>query len=648
MNAPAPASSARQDQFLEVVSKEEAIRRFRAAYEPRPLGVEQVPLAAALERVLAVDVRAPVDVPPFDRSVVDGFAVIATDTVGATETNPKRLRLNSTVLACGIPPDEGAAVTAGTATVIATGAALPRGADAVAMVEWTDPAGTDAVEVRKAVAAGASIAFAGSDIARGETVLRRGTRLGSREIGLLAACGVAEVSVWRRPKVGVISTGDELVAPGGSLPPAAIYDSNSAVVAATVAENGGEPLSFGVIRDDMPKLVAAVHAAVAACDMVILSGGTSKGAGDLSHRVLADFGPPGIVVHGVALKPGKPLCLAVAQGKPIAVLPGFPTSAIFTFRTFLVPVLRQMAGLPPSSDALVDATVPIRLPSEIGRTEFVMVSLARGAGGLIAFPTAKGSGAVTSFAQADGFLEVEALSDGVAPGSPVRVHLIRSTLALPDLVIIGSHCIGLDAVVGRLADLGVSARTLAVGSLGGLAAAKRGECDLAPIHLLHADSGTYNTPYLAEGMSLIPGWRRLQGFVFRKGDARFEGRSLDEAVQIALADLSCIMVNRNPGAGTRVILDRLLGSARPSGWHNQPRSHNAVAAAIAQGRADWGVTIATAARDYGLGFIPIADEHYDFVVAPGRSDAPSVRLLAATLADRDMRAILSEMGFAPA
>lgn len=648
MNAPTPAGAARQDQFLEVVSKEEAIRRFRAAYEPRPLGIERVPLAAALDRVLAVDVRAPVDGPPFDRSVVDGFAVIAGDTVGATEASPKRLRLNTTVLACGTPPDDGAAVSAGTATVIATGAPLPRGADAVVMVEWTDPSGADAIDVRKAVAAGAAIAFAGSDMARGETVLRRGTRLGSREIGLLAACGVAEVEVWRRPKVGVISTGDELVPPGASLPPAAIYDSNSAIVAATVAENGGEAMNFGVIRDDMPALVAAVHAAVAACDMVILSGGTSKGAGDLSHRVLGDLGPPGIIVHGVALKPGKPLCLAVAQGKPIAVLPGFPTSAIFTFRTFLVPVLRQMAGLPPSSEAIVDATVPVRLPSEVGRTEFVMVSLARGASGLIAFPTAKGSGAVTSFAQADGFLEVEALSDGVAPGSPVKVHLIRPTLALPDLVIIGSHCIGLDAVMGRLADFGISARTLAVGSLGGLAAAKRGECDLAPIHLLHADSGTYNVPYLAEGMSLIPGWRRLQGFVFRKGDPRFEGRPLDDAVRIALTDPSCIMVNRNQGAGTRVILDRLVATARPPGWHNQPRSHNAVAAAIAQGRADWGVTIATAARDYGLGFIPIADEHYDFAVAAGRADAPAVRMFAAILADPNTRSTLSDMGFAPA
>jgi putative molybdopterin biosynthesis protein len=607
-----------------------------------------VALADALGRVLARDVASPVDVPPFDRSMVDGFAVTATDTVGAGDSAPRRLTLNAEVVACGHAPGDAATVTPGTAAVVATGAVIPRGADAVVMVEWTDPDGPDGIEVRRAAAPGQAIAFAGSDIARGETVLRRGTRLTSREIGMLAACGVAAVDVVRQPVVGVISTGDELAAPGEPLPPAGIYDSNSAIVAATVAENGGVPRHYGVIRDDEDALRAAVAGALRDCDAVILSGGTSKGAGDVSHRVIQGLGEPGIVVHGVALKPGKPLVLAVAQGKPMAVLPGFPTSAIFTFRTFLVPVLRAMAGLPPEDDATVSAHLPVRLPSDVGRTEFAMVALSERDGGFTALPTGKGSGSVTSFSQADGFVEIEALSDGVGPDATVTVHLLDRGVSPPALTLTGSHCVGLDAVLGHVIAGGITARTLAVGSMGGAAAVKRGECDLAPVHLMDPATGVYNEHLLAPGLRLVPGWRRKQGIVHRPGDTRFEGRIPEAAMAAALADPACVMVNRNTGAGTRVLIDRLLGGARPRGWTNQPRSHNAVAAAVAQGRADWGVAIATVARDYGLGFMPLQDEHYDFLLAEARADHAAVRAFLAVLAGEAARNDLRALGFDPA
>ena len=217
--------------------------------------------------------------------------------------------------------------------------------------------------------------------------------------------------------------------------------------------------------------------------MVVLSGGTSKGAGDLSHRIVSKLGKPGILVHGVALKPGKPLCLAVADNKPIAVLPGFPTSAIFTFHAFVAPVIRARAGLPPETASTIAAKVPMRVPSELGRKEFVLVSLVEGDDGAIAFPSPKGSGSVTAFSQSDGFIEIDALANALDAGTDAEVTLIGSAARAPDVVIMGSHDVALDAVVGALAERGFSARTIAVGSLGGVAAAQRGECDLAPVHL---------------------------------------------------------------------------------------------------------------------------------------------------------------------
>jgi putative molybdopterin biosynthesis protein len=642
-------SAARQEQFLEVVSPEEAQKRFAAHLHLSPFPPESVSLDAALGRALAHDIAAPLDVPPFDRSGVDGFAVRAEDIARASDAAPLKLRLNAEVIACGHAPK--VEVTPGTASTIATGGMLPRGADAVVMIEQTelieDKDGLF-VELRRPAAAGQFVSYAGSDIARGETLLRRGTLIGSREIGMLAACGLASVDVVRKPKVAVLSTGDELVQPGEKLKPAGIYDSNGAIVAAAVTEAGGLPVPFGAFADDETILEAAMRRALSECDMVILSGGTSKGAGDISHRIVSQLGAPGILVHGVALKPGKPLCLAVVDKKPVIVLPGFPTSAIFTFHAFVAPVIRAFAGLPPEAAKSVTAHVPVRIASELGRKEFVLVSLVEGADGTIAFPSPKGSGSVTAFSQAEGFLEIDALASTLDAGTQARVTLIGDSARAPDLVLTGSHDVALDIVVGALAERGFTARTIAVGSQGGVGAAQRGECDLAPVHLVDPKTGIYNEHLLTPGLSLVKGWQRMQGFLFRPGDKRFEGKAAEQAVKVALADASCLMVNRNAGAGTRILIDKLLGGQKPKGYSNQPKSHNAVAAALAQARADWGVAIEPVATLYGLGFLPIAPEHYDFLLVEARRERPAVQAFLAALKDERTREHIRAIGMQPA
>jgi molybdopterin biosynthesis enzyme len=257
-----------QDQFLTILSREDALKRFEAALFPRAVPSEQRRLSDALGSALAEDIVAPTDVPPFDRSNVDGFAVRSADLPSASEATPVRVMLNDEVIACGTAPTR--LVLSSTATSIATGGPVPRGADAIVMVEHTQPADLRAIEIRRAASPGQFVSYAGSDIARGEALLRAGTMIGSREIGMCAACGIAQVSVARRPRVAVISTGDELVQPGEPLPHAAIYDTNGAIVTAAVSENGGEAVILGAIADDEERLEAAMRKALETCDMLVL------------------------------------------------------------------------------------------------------------------------------------------------------------------------------------------------------------------------------------------------------------------------------------------------------------------------------------------------------------------------------------------
>jgi putative molybdopterin biosynthesis protein len=644
-----------QEQFLNVIDRDEAERRFHAALDLRPLAAELVPISHALGRVLGEDIRAGVNVPSFDRSNVDGYAVQAHDTIGASELAPRIMRLASEVIAPGRSPP--AQLKAGEAIAIATGAMLPRGADAVLMVEHTDVSGSQLL-VRRAVMPGANATFTGTDIAAGELVLHAGELLTSRETGVLAAVGIGEVPVVRRPRVAVISTGDEIIPPGDPMRPGLVYDSNARIIADAVSEIGGEPIELGIVRDDVGELRQKLSQALAKCDVVLLSGGTSKGAGDLSYRVVSELRDPGIIAHGVALKPGKPICLAAARGKPVVVLPGFPTSAIFTFHEFVEPVIRRLLGLPARKSHAVKAELAIKVNSEIGRTEYLLVSLVeRGQAdgqtegskeskgrGFVAWPMGKGSGSVTTFSKADGFVTIGRHEEIIEAGTPVEVALLGRDLQPADLVVIGSHCIGMDFLLAEMHRRGWRTKMLAVGSTAGLDAAKRGQCDVAGVHLLDPESGKYNEPFVTPELVLVPGYGRMQGVVFRPADARFAGKTAKEAIAAVKNDPTCLMVNRNAGSGTRILIDRVLAGGTPSGYAVQPRNHHAVAAAIAQERADWGVCIESVAHDAGLGFLPLALEHYDFVVPRSRLTRPAMQDFIQLLNTAECRARLEKLG----
>lgn len=638
----------RQRQFLDVVDEAVAHERFDAACAHLSAATERIALALARGRVLAADVVARVDVPAFDRSNVDGYAVHASDTAGASELDPLRLELSDLTLAAGQAPPGGFEVERGVAVPIATGAVVPRGADAILMVEHSAPGGS-AVFVVRPVAPGENVTFAGSDIGRGEVVMRRGAILSSRETGVLAAVGADQIEVVVRPRVAVVSTGDEIVEPGGELMVGQVYDSNQRMLLDAVEELGCEAVVGGIVPDEESRLEGLIEGLVtgpSAVDVVVLSGGTSKGEGDVNATVVQNLaeripGSKGVVVHGVALKPGKPILLAVVGGKPVVVLPGFPTSATFTFHEFVAPLLRRLSGLVRPEWAVVSATLPLRITSVPGRTEYSLVDLVDGPSGLAAYPLGAGSGSVTAFGRADGFIRIPASVEYEDEGAVVDVHLLHPEVRLADLAAIGSHCVGFDHLLGLLAQRGFRVKTVPVGSKGGLTAVGRGEADVAGIHLMD-DAGEYNAPFLPPGVRLLRGYRRRQGIVFRADDRWLvvAPEDLEEAIKGARR-----MVNRNPGSGTRLLIDRMLDGARPPGYLHQPRTHHAVAAAVAQGRADWGVTLDTVAAAAGLEFRFVQDERFDFAVPEDRWDRPAVAALRELLDDGGTLAELRALGF---
>lgn len=635
--------------FHELLTVEEALSKIFSAVDVRPLGVEVVGLSEAYGRVLAEDIHSPIDVPPFDRSIVDGFAVRAEDLFGVDELNPGELRIVGFV-----EPGDSILprVSPGEAVEISTGAPVPPGANSIVMIEYTRRVG-DRVQVFRSVVPGENIAYAGSDIMMGELILRRCTKLGVRELGVLAATGLKHVRVYRRPRVAVISTGNELEEPGSPLPPGRIYDVNSYTISAALLELGAEPVALGVVGDDEVKMEEVIGRAEREYDMVVVSGGTSAGLGDLVYRVFPKLGPPGIIVHGLKVKPGKPTVIAISRsGKLLVGLPGFPSSAMMIFNLIVKPVIARMLCLQ-YPEVTVKARLAVRVEGARGRRGLYPVSLVDVGGGVVAYPLPAESGAIKVIAMADGFIEVPESLEYIGEGEEVTVKLFSHHYRPADLYIIGSHDMGLDRLTPLL---GLNVKIINVGSLEGLKSVIRGEADIAGIHLVDEETGEYNIPYLkrynVRNAVLIRGYMREQGLIVAKGNPN-NVRGFEDVV-----DRGLTIVNRNRGSGTRVLLDMKLGEiarargltfeelvSKVKGYYYEARTHTAVAAAISQGKADVGVGIKVAAELYNLDFISLGWEYYDFLIPKAKLGKEQVKAFIRVLKSPEARRELEKLGY---
>ncbi|MEF8785185.1 MAG: molybdopterin biosynthesis protein [Haloarculaceae archaeon] len=586
-------------------------------------GEESVPLEDAHGRVLATRIDASLDVPGFDRASMDGYAVSATDTFGADEADPVILDIAGAVHA-GEEPD--VTVESGTAAEISTGAVVPPGADAVVMVErTTERDGT--VAIRTAVAPGDNIMPAGDDIAAGARALGPGTRITSREIGLLSALGVESVLVRERPTVGIISTGDELVRPGGDLDSDAgqIYDVNSYTLASSIEAAGGTPTLYPHSGDDFDEMRRQLQQAAQECDLVISSGSTSASAVDVIYSIIETHGT--LHLHGVALKPGKPMLVGEFGGSAYIGLPGYPVSALTIFRTFVAPAIRNAAGFDHPHTETVTGKMAVRERYDGGRRRLMPVGLVEdGDGDTLVYPVDKGSGATTSLVRADGILTVPATKNYLDTGEEVEVQLFSPAVRPPSVLGAGEE----DPLLSRLLDQLDRPRYLPLGTSQSLRRLADGVSDVA------VTAGPIDEP---TEMELLGAWQRTWGLAVPDEDAAIDSLS-------ALIDTDCQFVNLGSDMGLRQSLDDAVtelaaerGTTREElteaidGYTVAAAGYEAPARKVAAGEADVGIGLEATATKFGLEFVPLGTQVVRVLANPDRTRKDGVAQLQTALAD---------------
>ncbi len=591
---------------------------------------EIVSVQQANGRITAEAVYARICAPHYPASAMDGIALAARSSFGATETTPVTLQ-------------------PGQFTVVDTGDPVPEGCDAVIMVEDIVYNEDGSLRIYAPAAPWQHVRQIGEDICAGEMILAANMPITPSAIGSLLAGGILEVPVLRRPVVGIIPTGDEVVRPTADPKPGDIIEFNSAIFAAMLGDWGAEAKIFPIVPDEPEQIKAAVRTALNGCDAVILNAGSSAGREDYSAEIIGELGT--VLYHGIAIKPGKPAILGYSGSKPLLGIPGYPVSGIIVMEELVKPLIQKWYHTVPQKAEYCTATLSKAVVSGLKYQEFVRVRMGQVGDKLVASPLGRGSGIISSFMKADGILEIPQGREGYEAGDEVRVRLLRPTEELQrTLVAIGSHDPLLDEISDMLhtADPGLFMSSSHVGSMGGIMAVRRGEAHIAGCHLLNESDGCYNTAFIEKyfpkgGVRLVECVGRSQGLMLAKGNPK-NIRSVGDLAKDGLR-----YVNRQKGSGTRILIDYLcktegIDTSAIYGYDHEEFTHTSVAAQIASGTADAGMGIYSAARLYDLDFLPVCMEQYDLLIPDYAWDSPMVRKLLEVLKSDAFRARLEAMG----
>ena len=619
-------------QYLTNLPLEEAKSKFVDALKAIGFGPEKesIPVMNACGRITARAVYAHISAPHYLASAMDGIALKAELTFGATETTPVTLQKEDY-------------------TVVDTGDPIPADCDAVVMIEDVIRHEDDTVRLYSPASPWQHIRQIGEDICAGEMILPSQTTISPSAIGAMLAAGVLEADVLRRAKVGIIPTGDEIIPPTANPKPGDILEFNSSIFSAMLGQWDADAKVFPIVPDRKDLLAGALKNALAECDIVLLNAGSSAGREDYSAEVIGELGE--VLCHGIAIKPGKPAILGICEKKAVLGVPGYPVSGILVLTELLKPILDLWNKSAPRNEATVQATLSRNLVSGLKYQEYVRVRLGKVNGKLVASPLGRGSGVVSSFMKADGIVVVPQGVEGYAAGDCVSVELLRPEEALDHtLVAIGSHDPLLDecADLLHLSDPSCFMSSAHVGSMGGLMAIRRGEAHVAGTHLLDEHDGSYNVAAIRKyfpkgGVSLVECAGRTQGLMLAKGNP-LNLHNLDD-----LAGGKVRYVNRQKGSGTRILMDYLMKTHKLqprdiSGYEREEFTHTSVAAQIAAGTADAGMGIFSAARLYGLDFLPICMEQYDLLIPDYAMDTPMVQRLLEVLRSEAFRERLEVLG----
>ncbi len=621
--------------YLEDIPLDEALARLFQALEASgflyPLPAEQVPLEESAGRITAAPVWAAVSSPFYHSAAMDGAAVRAEDTYGATKTSPKRLTLGEQAL------------------WVDTGNPLPPQFNAVIMIEDIQQVSENEIEILSSVAPWQHVRPLGEDMVATEMVLPENHPVRATDLGAMAGCGLTSVPVRRQPRVAIIPTGSELIPIGEHLEPGKIIESNSLVMANLVSEWGGSPYRHPIVRDEFQDIAGAVKGALASHDIVLVNAGSSAGSRDYTARVVESLGK--LLVHGVAIRPGHPVVLGVAEGKPVIGIPGYPVSCVLTMELLVKPIIQRLLGVADLPRHKLSAVMTRKVLSPMGQDEFVRVTLGKVESRYIATPLTRGAGVMMSMVRADGIMRIPRFSEGVNAGETVEVELLRHPQEIDNtIVIIGSHDLTLDLLASELrrANPQSNLSSSNVGSLGGLLALQRREAHLAGSHLLDEATGEYNVSYIRQ---LLPGRKialvnlvhRQQGMIVAKGNPK----GITGLKDLLRNDVSYI--NRQRGSGTRVLLDyelRRLGipPEKIAGYQREEFTHTSVAAAVSSGTADAGLGILAAARALGLDFVPLLKERYDLVIPVEHYQSPLLKPLLDIIRSADFRSKVERLG----